>query len=55
MDTEVDAIAALLAQGDVDGALQRHQAFDAQISPSFRKSKALLAEIGERSRSVRAA
>jgi hypothetical protein len=55
MDAEVDAIAGLLAHGDVTEALDRHRAFDLQISPSFRKSKALLAEIGVRADRVRAA
>ena len=55
MDAEVDQIDALIAQGDLTGALARHRAFDLQISPSFRKSKALLAEIGERARRVAAA
>lgn len=55
MDAEVDGIAALIAQGDVNGALARQRAFDLQISPSFRKSKALLAEIGERANRVAAA
>ena len=55
MDSEVDEIAALLAHGDVIKALERQRAFDLQISPSFRKSKALLAEIGERADRVRAA
>jgi hypothetical protein len=55
MDAAVDDIAAVLAQGDVAGALARHRAFDLQISPSFRKSKALLAQIGERADRVRAA
>ena len=55
MDAEVDEIAGLLAQGDVNAALARHRAFDLQISPSFRKSKALLAEIGERAQRVAAA
>ena len=55
IDAEVNEIAALLAHGDVIKALERHRAFDLQISPSFRKSKALLAEIGERADRVRAA
>ncbi len=55
MDKEVDAIAALLARNDTDAALRAHQAFDLEISPSFRKSKALLAEIGERANRVSAA
>ena len=55
MDSEVDAIAALLVQGDVDAALTRYRDFDLHISPTFRKSKALLEEISERGRRVVAA
>jgi CHAT domain-containing protein len=55
MDTAVDEIALLLAQSDETGALARHRTFDLQISPSFRRSKALLADLGERADRVRAA
>ena len=55
MDAEVDAIAALLVQGDANAALARYRAFDLHISPTFRKSKALLEEISERGRRVVAA
>ena len=55
MDREVDAITHLLRAGDVAGAIARKLAFEDQISPTFRRSKELLAEIAERSHAVRSA
>ena len=55
MDGEVETINKLLRQGNVPDAIARKIAFEDQISPTFRRSKELLAEIGERSDAVRAA
>jgi hypothetical protein len=55
MDAEVEEITKLLRAGDVAGAVKRKLAFEDQISPTFRRSKELLAEIGERSHAVQAA
>jgi hypothetical protein len=55
MNTEVDEISRALRGGDVAGALARKLAFEDQISPTFRRSKELLAEIAERSHAVQAA
>ena len=55
MDHEVEAINKLLRGGNVPGAISKKVAFEDQISPTFRRSKELLAEINERSHAVRAA
>jgi hypothetical protein len=55
MNGQVDAVTKLLRAGDVPGAIAQKLAFEDQISPTFRRSKELLAEIGERSHAVRAA
>lgn len=55
MDGEVEEITKLLRAGDIPGAIKRKLAFEDQISPTFRRSKELLAEIGERSHAVQAA
>jgi hypothetical protein len=41
MDAAVEAITARLAAGDVDGAIQLKRDFEAQISPTFKRSKAM--------------
>jgi CHAT domain len=55
MDHEVEAINKLLRSGSVPDAIVKKVAFEDQISPTFRRSKELLAEISERSHAVRAA
>jgi hypothetical protein len=55
MNAEVDGIVQLLRAGDVHAAIARKLAFEDQISPTFRRSKELLVEIGKRSHAVRAA
>ena len=55
MDREVEEIQARLLASDTAGAIARKQAFEMQLSPSFRRSKQLLGDIGVRAHRVSAA
>lgn len=46
LNAAVDAIKGQLDRGDLDAAIAHKQRFETEISPSLRRSKALLAEIG---------
>lgn len=52
MADQVDAIRALVRANDVPGAITRKLAFEAQLNPVFRRSKALLNDIAARSHAV---
>ncbi len=54
MDAAVEAIARLIPN-DLAAAIEAKLAFEDQISPTFRRSKSLLADIAERSHRVRKA
>jgi len=55
MDQAVEEIWAALGRGDVDHAIQCKLDFEAQISPTFRRSKVMFDRMGQSVQSVRAA
>lgn len=45
MDAACDEVLACLDRHDIDGALARKRRFDAEVGPTFRRSRALLQEL----------